>query len=126
MSESSKFENITINVKSSALPENDITGGQYGFIIGRKFVKTSIKDMTVNAAGQEIYSFFGYWIMRENRTNEKDGNYVLCENVVINAKEVHYWGRIDSEKLGDADNEAPMDVENYPVNGVKVNVVEAA
>ncbi len=126
MSESSKFENITINVKSSALPENDITGGQYGFIIGRKFVKTSIKDMTVNAAGQEIYSFFGYWIMRENKTNEKDGNYVLCENVVINAKKVHYWGRIDSEKLGDADNEAPMDVENYPVNGVKVNVVEAA
>lgn len=126
MSESSKFENITINVKSSALPEKDITVGQYGFIIGRKFVKTSIKDMTVNAAGQEIYSFFGYWIMRENRTNEKDGNYVLCENVVINAKKVHYWGRIDSEKLGDADNEAPMDVENYPVNGVKVNVVEAA
>ena len=126
MSESSKFENITINVKSSALPENDITGGQYGFIIGRKFVKTSIKDMTVNAAGQEIYSFFGYWIMRENRTNEKDGNYVLCENVVINAKKVHYWGRIDSETLGDADREAPMDVENYPVNGVKVNVVEAA
>ena len=126
MSESSKFENITINVKSSALPEKDMMGGQYGFIIGRKFVKTSIKDMTVNAAGQEIYSFFGYWIMRENRTNEKDGNYVLCENVVINAKKVHYWGRIDSEKLGDADREAPMDVENYPVNGVRVNVVEAA
>ena len=64
--------------------------------------------------------------MRENRTNEKDGNYVLCENVVINAKKVHYWGRIDSETLGDADREAPMDVENYPVNGVRVNVVEAA
>lgn len=126
MAESSKFENITINVKSCAAPEKDITTGQYGFIVGRKLQHSSFKDITVNAAGQEIYSLFGYWIMRNPKTNVKDGNYVACENVVVNAKKVHYWGRIDGETLGDAAKEAPMDVKNYPINGVKVNVVEAA
>ena len=59
MAESSKFENITINVKSCAATEKDITAGQYGFIIGRKLQHSSFKDITVNAAGQEIYSLFG-------------------------------------------------------------------
>lgn len=126
MAESSKFENITINVKSCAATEKDITAGQYGFIIGRKLQHSSFKDITVNAAGQEIYSLFGYWIMRNPKTNVKDGNYVACENVVVNAKKVHYWGRIDGETLGDATKEAPMDVDNYPINGVTVNVVESA
>lgn len=126
MAESSKFENITINVKSCAAPEKDITTGQYGFIVGRKLQHSSFKDITVNAAGQEIYSLFGYWIMRNPKTNVKDGNYVACENVVVNAKKVHYWGRIDGETIGDAAKEAPMDVKNYPINGVTVNVVEAA
>lgn len=126
MAESSKFENITINVKSCAATEKDITAGQYGFIIGRKLQHSSFKDITVNAAGQEIYSLFGYWIMRNPKTNAKDGNYVACENVVVNAKKVHYWGRIDGETLGDAAKEAPMDVDNYPINGVTVNVVESA
>ena len=126
MAESSKFENITINVKSCAATEKDITAGQYGFIIGRKLQHSSFKDITVNAAGQEIYSLFGYWIMRNPKTNVKDGNYVACENVVVNAKKVHYWGRIDGETLGDAAKEAPMDVDNYPINGVTVNVVESA
>ena len=126
MAESSKFENITINVKSCAATEKDITAGQYGFIIGRKLQHSSFKDITVNAAGQEIYSLFGYWIMRNPKTNVKDGNYVACENVVVNAKKVHYWGRIDGETIGDAAKEAPMDVKNYPINGVTVNVVEAA
>lgn len=125
MAESSKFENITINVKSCAAPEKDITTGQYGFIVGRKLQHSSFKDITVNAAGQEIYSLFGYWIMRNPKTNVKDGNYVACENVVVNAKKVHYWGRIDGETLGDAAKEAPMDVKNYPINGVKVNVVDS-
>lgn len=126
MAESSKFENITINVKSCAAPEKDITTGQYGFIVGRKLQHSSFKDITVNAAGQEIYSLFGYWIMRNPKTNVKDGNYVACENVVVNAKKVHYWGRIDGETLGDAAKEAPMDVKNYPINGVTVNVVDSA
>lgn len=126
MAESSKFENIIINVKSCAATEKDITAGQYGFIIGRKLQHSSFKDITVNAAGQEIYSLFGYWIMRNPKTNVKDGNYVACENVVVNAKKVHYWGRIDGETLGDAAKEAPMDVDNYPINGVTVNVVESA
>lgn len=126
MAESSKFENITINVKSCAATEKDITAGQYGFIIGRKLQHSSFKNITVNAAGQEIYSLFGYWIMRNPKTNVKDGNYVACENVVVNAKKVHYWGRIDGETLGDAAKEAPMDVDNYPINGVTVNVVESA
>lgn len=126
MAESSKFENITINVKSCAAPEKDITTGQYGFIVGRKLQHSSFKDITVNAAGQEIYSLFGYWIMRNPKTNVKDGNYVACENVVVNAKKVHYWGRIDGETLGDAAKEAPMDVQNYPINGVTVNVVDSA
>ena len=126
MAESSKFENITINVKSCAAPEKDIMTGQYGFIVGRKLQHSSFKDITVNAAGQEIYSLFGYWIMRNPKTNVKDGNYVACENVVVNAKKVHYWGRIDGETIGDAAKEAPMDVKNYPINGVTVNVVEAA
>ena len=126
MAESSKFENITINVKSCAATEKDITAGQYGFIIGRKLQHSSFKNITVNAAGQEIYSLFGYWIMRSPKTNVKDGNYVACENVVVNAKKVHYWGRIDGETLGDAAKEAPMDVDNYPINGVTVNVVESA
>ena len=121
MAESSKFENITINVKSCAAPEKDITTGQYGFIVGRKLQLSSFKNITVNAAGQEIYSLFGYWIMRNPKTNVKDGNYVACENVVVNAKKVHYWGRIDGEQLGDAAKEAPMDVENYPINGVTIN-----
>lgn len=126
MAESSKFENITINVKSCAAPEKDITTGQYGFIVGRKLQHSSFKDITVNAAGQEIYSLFGYWIMRNPKTNVKDGNYVACENVVVNAKKVHYWGRIDGETIGDAAKEAPMDVKNYPINGVTVNVVDSA
>lgn len=121
MAESSKVENITINVKSCAAPEKDITTGQYGFIVGRKLQLSSFKNITVNAAGQEIYSLFGYWIMRNPKTGVKDGNYVACENVVVNAKEVHYWGRIDGEKIGDAAKEAPMDAENYPINGVTVN-----
>ena len=125
MAESSKFENITINVKSCAAPEKDITTGQYGFIVGRKLQHSSFKNITVNAAGQEIYSLFGYWIMRNPKTNVKDGNYVACENVVVNAKKVHYWGRIDGETIGDAAKEAPMDVENYPINGVTVNVVDS-
>lgn len=125
MAESSKFENITINVKSCAAPEKDITTGQYGFIVGRKLQHSSFKDITVNAAGQEIYSLFGYWIMRNPKTNVKDGNYVACENVVVNAKKVHYWGRIDGETIGDAAKEAPMDVKNYPINGVTVNVVDS-
>ena len=126
MAESSKFENITINVKSCAAPEKDIMTGQYGFIVGRKLQHSSFKDITVNAAGQEIYSLFGYWIMRNPKTNVKDGNYVACENVVVNAKKVHYWGRIDGETIGDAAKEAPMDVKNYPINGVTVNVVDSA
>lgn len=126
MAESSKFENITINVKSCAAPEKDIMTGQYGFIVGRKLQHSSFKDITVNAAGQEIYSLFGYWIMRNPKTNVKDGNYVACENVVVNAKKVHYWGRIDGETIGDAAKEAPMDVKNYPINGVMVNVVDSA
>ena len=126
MAESSKFENITINVKSCAAPEKDITTGQYGFIVGRKLQHSSFKDITVNAAGQEIYSLFGYWIMRNPKTNVKDGNYVACENVVVNAKKVHYWGRIDGETIGDAAKEAPMDVKNYPINGVRVNIVDSA
>ena len=126
MAESSKFENITINVKSCAAPEKDITTGQYGFIVGRKLQLSSFKNITVNAAGQEIYSLFGYWIMRNPKTNVKDGNYVACENVVVNAKKVHYWGRIDGETIGDAAKEAPMDVKNYPINGVTVNVVDSA
>lgn len=126
MAESSKFENITINVKSCAAPEKDITTGQYGFIVGRKLQHSSFKDITVNAAGQEIYSLFGYWIMRNPKTNVKDGNYVACENVVVNVKKVHYWGRIDGETIGDAAKEAPMDVKNYPINGVTVNVVDSA
>ena len=121
MAESSKFENITINVKSCAAPEKDITTGQYGFIVGRKLQLSSFKNITVNAAGQEIYSLFGYWIMRNPKTGVKDGNYVACENVVVNAKKVHYWGRIDGEQIGDAAKEAPMDAENYPINGVTVN-----
>ena len=125
MAESSKFENITINVKSCAAPEKDITTGQYGFIVGRKLQHSSFKDITINAAGQEIYSLFGYWIMRNPKTNVKDGNYVACENVVVNAKKVHYWGRIDGETIGDAAKEAPMDVKNYPINGVTVNVVDS-
>ena len=125
MAESSKFENITINVKSCAAPEKDIMTGQYGFIVGRKLQHSSFKDITVNAAGQEIYSLFGYWIMRNPKTNVKDGNYVACENVVVNAKKVHYWGRIDGETIGDAAKEAPMDVKNYPINGVTVNVVDS-
>lgn len=126
MAESSKFENITINVKSCAAPEKDIMTGQYGFIVGRKLQHSSFKDITVNAAGQEIYSLFGYWIKRNPKTNVKDGNYVACENVVVNAKKVHYWGRIDGETIGDAAKEAPMDVKNYPINGVTVNVVDSA
>lgn len=126
MAESSKFENITINVKSCAATEKDITSGQYGFIIGRKLQYSSFKNLTVNAAGQEIYSLFGYWIKRNPRTNVKDGNYVACENVVVNAKKVHYWGRIDSEQIGDAVKEAPMDVKNYPINGVTINEETAA
>lgn len=125
MAESSKFENITINVKSCAAVEKTISGGQYGFIIGRKLQFSSFKDITVNAAGQEIYSLFGYWIMRNPKTGVKDGNYIDCDNVVVNAKKVHYWGRIDSEQIGDAAKEAPMDVENYPINGVTVNVVDS-
>ncbi len=121
MAESSKFENITINVKSCAAPEKDITTGQYGFIVGRKLQLSSFKNITVNAAGQEIYSLFGYWIMRNPKTGVKDGNYVACENVVVNAKKVYYWGRIDGEQIGDAAKEAPMDAENYPINGVTVN-----
>ena len=126
MAESSKFENITINVKSCAATEKDITSGQYGFIIGRKLQYSSFKDLTVNAAGQEIYSLFGYWIKRNPQTNVKDGNYVACENVVVNAKKVHYWGRIDGEQIGDAVKEAPMDVKNYPINGVTINEETAA
>ena len=126
MAESSKFENITINVKSCAATEKDITSGQYGFIIGRKLQYSSFKNLTVNAAGQEIYSLFGYWIKRNPRTNVKDGNYVACENVVVNAKKVHYWGRIDGEQIGDAVKEAPMDVKNYPINGVTINEETAA
>ena len=125
MAESARFENITINVKSSALPEKDISSGQYGFIIGRKLQYGSFKDLTVNAAGQEIYSLFGYWIKRNPNTGVKDGNYLTCDNVVVNAKKVHYWGRIDGEKLGDAEKDGPMDVENYPINGVTVNVVDS-
>ena len=126
MAESSKFEKITINVKSCAATEKDITSGQYGFIIGRKLQYSSFKDLTVNAAGQEIYSLFGYWIKRNPQTNVKDGNYVACENVVVNAKKVHYWGRIDGEQIGDAVKEAPMDVKNYPINGVTINEETAA
>ncbi len=126
MAESSKFENITINVKSCAATEKDITSGQYGFIIGRKLQYSSFKDLTVNAAGQEIYSLFGYWIKRNPQTNVKDGNYVACENVIVNAKKVHYWGRIDGEQIGDAVKEAPMDVKNYPINGVTINEEIAA
>lgn len=126
MAESSKFENITINVKSCAATEKDITSGQYGFIIGRKLQYSSFKDLTVNAAGQEIYSLFGYWIKRNPQTNVKDGNYVACESVVVNAKKVHYWGRIDGEQIGDAVKEAPMDVKNYPINGVTINEETAA
>ena len=126
MAESSKFENITINVKSCAATEKDITSGQYGFIIGRKLQYSSFRDLTVNAAGQEIYSLFGYWIKRNPQTNVKDGNYVACENVIVNAKKVHYWGRIDGEQIGDAVKEAPMDVKNYPINGVTINEETAA
>ena len=124
MAESAKFENITINVKSVTAPSKDITKGQYGFILGRKMQSTSFKDVTVNAEGQEIYSLFAYWIMRDPKTGVKDGNYVTCDNVVVNAKKVHYWGRIDSEQIGDAAKEAPMDAENYPINGLTINVVD--
>ena len=86
------FENITINVKSSAVVDGlTMSTRGMGFICGTYMDKCTFKNITVNAEGQEIYSLFGYWCKRASATAQP----MTCENVVVNAKKVYYLGRED-------------------------------
>ena len=96
------FENITINVKSSVVAEGSAmppASDYYGFLTGYTMDRCTFKNVTINAEGQEIFCLFGYWTRRPN----DEGPYYTCENVVVNAKKVHYLGRdwVDNVISGD-------------------------
>ena len=95
------FENITINVKSSVVAEGstmtpaDYSKEYYGFLTGYTMDRCTFKNVTINAKGQEIFSLFGYWIKQTT-------NVIDCDNVIVNAKKVHYLGRDWNNPLIDA------------------------
>lgn len=119
----STFENITINVKQSTVIEgSDMSKQYYGFLLGSDTKANTFKDMTINAQGQEIYSLFAYQYRRASGGGVADGNYVACENVVVNAKKVYYWCILKGETLNGVNNPA-LDTETYPtINGVTLNL----
>lgn len=119
----STFENITINVKQSTVLEgSDMNSQYYGFLLGSDTKANTFKDMTINAQGQEIYSLFAYQYRRASGGGVADGNYVACENVVVNAKKVYYWCKLKGETLNGVKDPA-LDTETYPtIHGVTLNL----
>ena len=115
------FENITINVKQSTVLEGSSMDSYYGFLLGSDTKANSFKKLTINAQGQEIYCLFAYQYRRASGGGVADGNYVDCEDVVVNAKKVHYWCILKGEKLNGVSNPA-LDTATYPtINGVTLN-----
>ena len=117
----STFENITINVKQSTVLEGSSMDSYYGFLLGSDTKANSFKKLTINAQGQEIYCLFAYQYRRASGGGVADGNYVDCEDVVVNAKKVHYWCILKGETLNGVKNPA-LDTATYPtINGVTLN-----
>ena len=91
------IENVTINVKSSAVSgKPNVSAGTTdgrGFIAGREMRDVTLKNVTINADGLEIGVLFGYWLKRSNTGRE----IVVCENVTVTASKVYYLGRYDGE-----------------------------
>lgn len=118
----STFENITINVKQSTVLEGSSMDSYYSFLLGTDTKANSFKKLTINAQGQEIYCLFAYQYRRASGGGVADGNYVDCEDVVVNAKKVHYWCILKGETLNGVSNPA-LDTATYPtINGVTLNL----
>ena len=109
------FDNITINVKSSVVAEGstmtpaNYSNDYYGFLTSYTMDKCSFKDVTINAEGQEIFSLFGYWI-------KQTANIIDCDNVIVNAKKIHYLGRDWSSSLISGDTVVAGLTINLPVS----------
>lgn len=113
------FDNITINVEKTSLtgtlvsPSDSTVNGR-GFICGAYANKNVYKNFTVNASGNTISALFGWWIKRSGAA-EDNGAIITCENFVVNAREVTYWGRLDG------DGYPAMTPAEYPITGLAYN-----
>ena len=113
------FDNITINVEKTSLtgslvsPSDETINGR-GFICGAYANKNVYKNFTVNASGNTISALFGWWIKRSGSADD-NGAIITCENFVVNAREITYWGRLD-EGSGPA-----MTPADYPMTGLTYN-----
>ena len=113
------FDNITINVEKTSLtgslvsPSDGTLNGR-GFICGAYANKNVYKNFTVNASGSTISSLFGWWIKRSGAADD-NGAIITCENFVVNAREITYWGRLDG------DGDPAMTPTDYPMTGLTYN-----
>ena len=85
----STIKNVIINVKSSSVGTQNKS--KSGFLFGYLADTCKLRDITVNASGQEIFNLVGVYTKRAGNPTTADGNYVDCENVVVNAKKLYYW-----------------------------------
>ena len=85
----STMKNVIINVKSSSIGTQDKS--KSGFLFGYLADSCKLRDITVNASGQEIFNLVGVYTKRSGNPTTADGNYVDCDNVVVNAKKLYYW-----------------------------------
>ncbi len=113
------FDNVTINVAKtsltgSAVQPTDQTVNGRGFICGAYANKNVYKNFTVNASGSTISALFGWWIKRSGSADD-DAAIITCENFVVNAREITYWGRLDGE------GDPAMTPTEYPITGLTFN-----
>ena len=85
----STVKNVIINVKTSSVGTQNKS--KSGFLFGYLADSCKLKDVTVNANGQEIFNLIGVYTKRAGNPATADGNYVDCDNVVVNAKKLYYW-----------------------------------
>ena len=85
----STIKNVIINVKSSSVGTQNKS--KSGFLFGYLADSCKLRDITVNASGQEIFNLVGVYTKRFGNPKTADGNYVDCDNVVVNAKKLYYW-----------------------------------
>ena len=113
------FDNITINVEKTSLtgslvsPSDGTLNGR-GFICGAYANKNVYKNFTVNASGSTISALFGWWIKRSGAADD-NGAIITCENFVVNAREITYWGRLDGN------GDPAMTPTDYPMTGLTYN-----
>lgn len=117
----STIKNVIINVKTSSVGTQNKS--KSGFLFGYLADSCKLKNVTVNANGQEIFNFIGVYTKRAGNPTTADGNYVDCDNVVVNAKKLYYWCGTWTTVTGADSYWIPTSMK---LNGATYNVVESA